>query len=143
MVRFLSQPSPQNGFASPPVYGLMDYDPDGMAILSTYKRGSSKFSHENESLTVPGMQWLGLRSKHIIDDDTTHQSQGLMPLTRRDRHKARKMLEQDWADGDGDDVGWRHELQVMLMLNLKAELQVLDAFPEGLISVIKSGISQS
>lgn len=143
MVRFLSQPSPQNGFASPPVYGLMDYDPDGMAILSTYKRGSSKLSHENESLTVPGMQWLGLRSKHIINDDTTHQSQGLMPLTRRDRHKARKMLGQNWADGDGDDAGWRHELQVMLMLNLKAELQVLDALPEGLTSVIKSGISQS
>lgn len=142
MVRFLSQPSPQNGFAGPPVYGLMDYDPDGIAILSTYMRGSSKLIHESESLVVPDMRWIGLRSRHIVDNDLTHQVQGLMPLTRRDRHKARRMLEQKWIFENGEVAEWRSELQVMLVLNLKAELQVLDTVPEGLTRMIRYGMSQ-
>ncbi|GAB7346992.1 hypothetical protein MBLNU459_g3144t1 [Dothideomycetes sp. NU459] len=140
MVRFLTRPSPQNGFADPPIYGLMDYDPDGMAILSTYKRGSIKFSHDSEGLTVPEMRWLGLRSRHIADDDLTHRIQGLMPLTRRDRCKARKMLEPNWCV-DGESAEWRHELQVMLVLNLKAELQILDTIPEGLASMMEHELS--
>ena len=45
MLRFLSTPSPSNGFASPPLHALVDFDPDGIAILSTYKHGSDNLSH--------------------------------------------------------------------------------------------------
>lgn len=118
----------------------MDYDPDGLAILSTYKHGSIKFEGQNEELVVPEVQWSGLNSKHIVDSDQTQIDQGLMPLTKRDRHKARKMLERDLMTEGGDETEWRTELQVMLVLNLKAELQLLDATPGALMGLIKSAV---
>ncbi|KAK6004629.1 hypothetical protein QM012_008491 [Aureobasidium pullulans] len=138
MTRFMTVASPQNGFAEPPVFGLVDYDPDGLAILHTYKHGPKKMSEDNAALVVPRIQWLGLHSRAITDEAHTHRNQGLMALTSRDRHKARKMLE--WEEHASFDEGaqWRRELQVMLMLNLKAEMQIVDSDPSGLINMIKN-----
>ncbi|KAH0386392.1 DNA topoisomerase IV, alpha subunit, partial [Aureobasidium melanogenum] len=138
MTRFMTVASPQNGFAEPPVFGLVDYDPDGLAILHTYKHGSKKMSEDNAALIVPRIQWLGLHGRAITDIDHTNRNQGLMTLTSRDRHKARKMLE--WEQNASSDQGpqWCRELQVMLMLNLKAEMQIVDSDSSGLINMIKS-----
>lgn len=46
---------------------------------------------------------------------------GLLRLTKRDRRIAGKMLERDMC---GEEE-WRRELQTMLVLNVKAEIQVL------------------
>lgn len=140
MVRFLTRASPQNGFVEPKIYGLMDYDPDGLAILSTYKHGSIKLNKERESLVVPELCWLGLRSSHISDEDQTHRSQGLMPLTKRDRNKARKMLEQNFMAKESEEAETRSQLQAMLVLNMKAELQILDAVPGALINLINAAV---
>ena len=173
LLRFLSTASPQNDFCSPPVYGLMDFDPDGMAMLSVYKHGSAALAHENAELRVPKLKWLGMQSRHIIlatgSDD--HASQGLLTLTTRDRQKAKRMLERSFArqsqsgehkdNGDRDHVGfspshvpsalnglndedqqaaedteWCRELQVMMMLNMKAELQLLDGVQDGMKSLL-------
>lgn len=123
MLRLLSCASPQNGFTTPPVFGLADYDPDGMAILSTYRDGSKALAHENEEHCVPQLQWLGLRSEHLLLSYATHAAQGILTLTARDRTKAIKLVS-DLFDGFQ-----RRELQTMLMLNMKAELQLLDAVP--------------
>lgn len=142
LLRFLSTPSPQNGFAAPPVYGLADFDPDGLAILATYKHGSVALAHESAELRVPQLKWLGLRSEHILlGGDSTHANQGLLTLTARDRGKARKMLERgvlDEDDGGDAGVGYSRELQVMLMLNVKAELQLLDAVLDGMAKLLES-----
>lgn len=130
--------SPQNGFAEPPVLGLVDYDPDGLAILHTYKHGSKKISEDNAALIVPRIQWLGLHSRAITDEDRTHRNQGLLALTLRDRHKARKMLEWEQNASSDERAQWRRELQVMLMLNLKAEMQIVDSDSSGLINMIKN-----
>jgi meiotic recombination protein SPO11 len=137
MTRFMTTASPQNGFAEPPVFGLVDYDPDGLAILHTYKHGSKKMSEENAGLVIPMIQWMGLHSRAITDDDHTHRTQGLLALTLRDRHKARKMLEWDQHASFDEAAQWRRELQVMLMLNLKAEMQIVDSGPSGLVNMIK------
>ncbi|KEQ86509.1 DNA topoisomerase IV, alpha subunit [Aureobasidium pullulans EXF-150] len=143
IARFMSIASPQNGFAEPPVFGLVDYDPDGMAILHTYKHGSKKMSEDNAALIVPTTQWMGLRSRDITDEDHTHRNQGLMPLTRRDRHKARKMLEWEQFSDLEEAAQWRRELQVMLMLNLKAEIQIIDSDPSGLAKMIKYAVKDT
>ncbi|KAI4723001.1 DNA topoisomerase IV, alpha subunit [Aureobasidium sp. EXF-10727] len=136
VTHFMTVASPQNGFAEPPVFGLADFDPDGLAILHTYKHGSEKMSQENAKLVVPRIEWLGLHSSTITDEDQTHRNQGLLTLTLRDRHKAKKMLE--WEQHSFVEAAhWRRELQVMLMLNLKAELQILDSDPSGLMNIIK------
>lgn len=143
LTRFMSIASPQNGFAEPPVFGLMDYDPDGMAILHTYKQGSNKIFEGNGIFTVPAIQWMGLRSRDITDENRTHRNQGLMALTRRDRHRARKMLEWGRSAGPEEAEQWRRELQVMLMLNLKAEIQIIDSDPAGVGNMIKSAVSHT
>ena len=136
MLRFLSTPSPQNGFCAPPVYAMVDFDPDGIAILSTYKYGSKNLAHET-SMCLPRIQWLGLRSEHVLSGEATQANQGLLTLTARDRKKARSMLE--WQVLEGDQ-GLRRDLQVMLMLNFKAELQLLDATSDGMSNLLEENL---
>jgi meiotic recombination protein SPO11 len=118
MLHFLSSPAPQNGFCAPLVYALVDCDPDGVGILSTYKHSSKNLAHETSHLRLPQLQWLGLRSEQIMNSHEMHNNQGLLTLSTRDRNKARKMLEWDVLAEDED---LRRELQVMRSL-LKSNL---------------------
>ncbi|OQO15085.1 hypothetical protein B0A48_00467 [Cryoendolithus antarcticus] len=138
LLQFLSVAMPQNGFASPPVYGLVDFDPDGLAIFTTYKHGSARLSNEHAGLKLAGMQWLGLRSSALANaSDDTHTGQGLLPLTPRDRKRAKLMLE--WGVL-AEEEEMRQELQKMLMLGFKAELQLLDATPDGMANLLASAL---
>ncbi|PGH09411.1 hypothetical protein AJ80_07686 [Polytolypa hystricis UAMH7299] len=130
-LRLLS--TPRN---SPPIYILVDSDPDGIAIMSTYKYGSVAQLHENANLNVPTLEWLGLRASDTgccgSGGGATNTNtmgggdEALIPLTLRDRKKARAMLERSpvFAE-DGPERRWRTELQHMLMVNVKAEIEVL------------------
>ena len=101
----------------------MDFDPDGIGIMSTYKYGSVALSHENQSLIVPSISWLGIQSADIIPVQG-QPGTGLLKLSSRDRRVATKMLERA-AFQEEIEWKWRSELQVMLMLNCKAEIQIL------------------
>lgn len=140
LLHFLSTPSPRNGFASPSVFGLVDFDPDGLAILSVYKHGSAALSHENEDLCAPQMQWLGLTAEDIKScGNDVHVSQGLLTLTERDRKKATLMLEKCRAEVENASVALEEHqaLQTMLMLNMKAEVQLLEARPSGTVDMLR------
>ncbi|KAM0130937.1 hypothetical protein ACHAP3_007164 [Botrytis cinerea] len=106
-----------------PIYALVDFDPDGIGIMSTYKHGSVALAHENEDLSVPFIHWLGLRSKDMMQGGK--ENEGLLKLTERDRRLAVKMLQRDLCQEYGDEQEWRREIQVMLMLNKKAEIQII------------------
>lgn len=104
----------------------MDYDPDGLGIMSTYKHGSMNLAHETE-LTVPWIKWLGVRSSDFLHGNGG-ETAGLLTLTKRDRRMAKKMLGRQKECPDdlmGEDMDCRRELQLMLMLNVKAEIQIL------------------
>ena len=131
------------------MFVLVDADPDGIAILNTYKYGSYRLAHEDvtptdtPALSLPNIRWLGVKSHHMsrtpvgedgTESDVMPQLQGLMRLTARDRIKAARMLEWNLCTEDGLEQGWRQELQKMLMLNVKAEMQILDELPGGLVS---------
>lgn len=51
-----------------------------------------------------------------------NQGQGLISLTPRDRRMAIKTLQRDSLEEE-----WRRELQVMLMLGAKAEIQIINS----------------
>ena len=109
-----------------PIYALTDFDPDGLAIMSTYKYGSLKLSHENAGLNVPSKQWLGIQSRDIVPGNENDENSGLLRLSARDRKKAADMLERSEVLQEGGmEQVWRRELQVMLMLNVKAEMEIL------------------
>lgn len=137
MLRLMIKPTSRNGFCEPRVYGLMDWDPDGIAILSVYKHGSANRAMDMEDLLTSQLQRLGLSRIDIDDREEIRYAQGLIPLTGRDRRKARQLLDKAlYAEGGAED-DWRLELQVMLMLNVKAELQILDEVPGALHKTLR------
>ncbi|KAI4142482.1 MAG: hypothetical protein L6R39_004917 [Caloplaca ligustica] len=114
----------------PPIYALVDFDPDGIAIMSIYKYGSFTLSHENANIRTPTVRWLGIKSKDLVSDEFNAASddgdrKGLLSMSTRDRKKAAQMLGKAVYDEDGVEQEWRRELQVMLMLNLKVEMEIL------------------
>jgi meiotic recombination protein SPO11 len=110
-------------YAQIPIFTFVDFDPDGIGIMSTYKYGSKNLAHESADLSVPSIQWLGVRSADMVKAGET--AEGVMRLTERDRRLAAKMLERDLYRDGGEETEWRRELQVMLILNRKAEIQIL------------------
>lgn len=131
------------GDVTPPIYCLVDYDPDGMAILSTYRHGSTALSHERANLVVPQLQWLGLSSHDMLSHHDQCTDQGLLTLSFRDRRKATKMLGWAHLNEDGGDVELRREAQIMLMLNQKAEIQLLESRDGGLAAWIEAKLESS
>ena len=75
------------------------------------------------NLKIPSIQWLGVRSSDFLQSEP--DIQGLLKLSGRDRRIAVKMLEKDIFSEEGQEQEWRRELQAMLVLNVKAEIQIL------------------
>jgi meiotic recombination protein SPO11 len=126
------------------MFALVDHDPDGISIMSTYKYGSTALSHET-NLAVPSLRWLGVKSDDIIKNQNRNgfndsvlrgnlpyrisvnkeDLNGLLRLKSRDRRIAVQMLRKNLFAEDGRELEWRRELQIMLMLGVKAEIQIL------------------
>jgi meiotic recombination protein SPO11 len=111
-----------------PVFGLFDWDPDGIRILKCYLYGSKNLAQEHDC-NIPEMRWVGLKAEDMTmcqaADDPSR------PMSKRDRMAAISMLSnQEWHDDMGDVLpGLREplaELRRMLVLGRKAEIQSLD-----------------
>ncbi|KAI1772999.1 DNA topoisomerase IV, alpha subunit [Hypoxylon cercidicola] len=153
-----------SAFPQVPIYALVDFDPSGIEIMLTYKRGSQTLGHE-ANVTVPRLAWLGPKSCDVLGRTRYHlsltsSSQGnqsfvvtppssrdarppatrsshvlsansfevASSLTTYDRRRAARLLSKlhdEYVNGT-DEMGLVHELQIMLMLNFKAEIQVVD-----------------
>ena len=124
-----------------PIYGLFDYDPDGLAIFHTYKYGSKSLAHDNASLTVPTMCWIGPCDRQVLGLVDELQNQGLLHMSTRDRKKAVQMLQWDLTGKESLELWWRRELQLMLMTNIKVELELLDSLPGGMVAWLKQGLA--
>ncbi|KAJ5927025.1 Winged helix-turn-helix transcription repressor DNA-binding [Penicillium verrucosum] len=132
-LRAMSDSASNQSRHPPRFYALTDGDPHGMAIMSTYKYGSAAHLHQNARLSMPRLQWLGLRVTDIIAVPEVLGDTALLSLTMRDRKKIVAMLRNSpvWAS-DGPEPEWRAELQRMLVLNLKAEIEILYGCQGGL-----------
>lgn len=132
-LRAMSDSASNQGRYPPRLYALTDGDPHGMAIMSTYKYGSAAHLHQNARLSIPRLQWLGLRVTDIIAVPEVLGDTALLSLTMRDRKKIVAMLRNSpvWAS-DGPEPEGRSELQRMLVLNLKAEIEILYGCQGGL-----------
>lgn len=102
--------------------------------MSTYKHGSASLSHENPNLQVSSIRWLGVKSIDIISssisssissEQGTGYERNILRLTARDRAKAISMLTHGVCAEEGEECEWRREIQRMVMLNVKAEIQSL------------------
>lgn len=97
-----------------------------MAIMSTYKYGSMAHTSQNGRLNITRLRWLGLRTSEVVAGASNNDDEALIRLTARDRKKIITMLTNNpvWME-EGPELEWRAELQQMLMLNLKAEIEIL------------------
>ncbi|KAJ7387731.1 endodeoxyribonuclease [Desmophyllum pertusum] len=77
-----------------PILALVDADPHGIEILSVYKFGSKALSFDAHRLTVPVIKWLGVLPTDINRLSISHDQ--LIPLTDRDKCKARELLERPY-----------------------------------------------
>ena len=107
--------------------------------MLNYKRGSIALAHENVELSVCQVEWMGVKSCDIPRCDNARGDSAQLKLTARDRRKAMKMLERILFTGQ-EDIELTRELQVMLLLNTKAEIQVLCEREGGLESWLENRI---
>ena len=150
-----------------PLLALLDWDPDGIGIMLTYKSGSRNLYHE-PNVELPGLIWLGVRSSCVLpryakETPSHSQNQGgsssqpaqpsqdfapmsilrrsvsdgvvfsrmtertLIPLGKHDRRKAVSILTRftEIPDPDTEQMILTRELQLMLLLNVKAEIQAV------------------
>ena len=116
--------------------------------MSTYKHGSLTLSHENANLKTPTTRWLGVKSKDLFFNNQQPQSElhegrkGQLSLSMRDRKKAVKMLEKEICEESGVEEEWRRELQVMLMLNAKVEMEILGEWEGGVQAWLEERLSE-
>ncbi|KAI6762764.1 hypothetical protein HG530_008744 [Fusarium avenaceum] len=130
-----------------PILGLFDYDPDGVKILRCYRYGSERLSHET-GISTQTLQWLGVKSNHLFRDynsalpissDSVSQSSRVSMtstscrdpvsyLSARERAAAISTLKKmEHISGNDVEVSeMRRELQLMLTLGVKAEIEWLD-----------------
>lgn len=109
------------------VFVLVDMDPHGIEIMATYRFGSVAMAWENHRLAVERVEWLGFRSGDLAEvvkgsAGGGGEVEGVLRLTERDRRKAVGMLRREWM---GAVPEWRSELQRMLFLGVKAEIEIL------------------
>ncbi|KAK2162111.1 hypothetical protein NP493_1542g00026 [Ridgeia piscesae] len=105
-----------------PTLALVDADPHGFEIMAVYKFGSRSLSFEAANLTVPAVRWLGVLPSDI---DRLHiPRSALIPLTTADKDKAQELLKRPYMSSQAT---WKHEIDILLKLGMKAEIQCLSA----------------
>ncbi|EXJ91992.1 hypothetical protein A1O3_00542 [Capronia epimyces CBS 606.96] len=128
------------------IFGLFDWDPDGIMILKCYLYGSKNLAQEHCSI-VPEMRWIGVKAEDITTLGHAHGE--LLPLSMRDRAIAASMLaSEEWRNDTGEMLPGLQEgiadLQRMLMLGRKAEIQILgygdDGIEPWLVKKLRNGL---
>jgi meiotic recombination protein SPO11 len=116
-----------------PILGVFDCDPDGIKILDVYRNGSRTLAHES-AYNVPEMKWLGLTPTDAFS--ITQDDSAVLSLTARDVTKITTML------GSSLGSNSRTALQWMRLLNRKAEIQLLEELPGGVVEWLAKRIEQ-
>nr|POE57877.1 meiotic recombination protein spo11-1 [Quercus suber] len=104
-----------------PTYCLVDCDPYGFDILTTYRFGSMQMAYDAKQLCCPEVCWLG-----VFPSDSEKYclpQQYLLPLTAEDKKKAEAMLNRCYLQREVPR--WGLELELMLQRGLKFEIEAL------------------
>lgn len=94
-------------------------------------------------MSIPRLQWLGLRVTDAIAGVDSVEDGVLLSLTARDRKKIVAMIRNSPVlASNGPGLEWRAELQRILMLNIKAEIEILYEQEKGLEGWIDQEMSR-
>ena len=104
-----------------PIYVLTDFDPWGFYIYSVVKYCSISLAYLSESLTIPGVRFLG-----ITADDIEHYElkKHFIKLNDQDISRIKQISEYEWFR---DNKEWQRQFKMMKQFGAKAEIQALSA----------------
>ena len=104
-----------------PLYVLVDNDPWGFYIYSVVKQGSINLAYESVRMAVPSARFVGLSSfdaeKYALPSNVS------IRLDETDERRAKQMLAYPWFERKE----WQRELQHMMKLGVKLELEALSS----------------
>ncbi|XP_078179888.1 spo11/DNA topoisomerase VI, subunit A protein isoform X1 [Carex rostrata] len=115
-----------------PVYCLVDSDPYGFDILTTYRFGSMQMAYDAKLMRVPEMRWLGVLPSDFGEFNLPDRC--LLNLTPEDKRKAETMLSRCYLIKDAPQ--WRTELEMMLHKGVKFEIEALSAISFSFLSEV-------
>ncbi|XP_050218065.1 meiotic recombination protein SPO11-1 isoform X2 [Mercurialis annua] len=104
-----------------PIYCLVDCDPYGFDILTTYRFGSMQMAYDAKFLRVPEIRWLGVFPSDLEKYDLPKQC--LLPLTAEDKRRTETTLLRCYLQREEPE--WRLELELMLQRGVKFEIEAL------------------
>ncbi|MHA2504562.1 MAG: hypothetical protein ACXAE3_17040 [Candidatus Kariarchaeaceae archaeon] len=108
-----------------PILAIMDADIYGFEILRVYSVGSKALSFEASNLAVPDVKWLGLLPSDLREESgfdipaSTH-----IKMTKSDERRVKLLLEEEFVKRKPK---WGQQIQTLLDLGVKAEIQALNA----------------
>ncbi|KAI3419859.1 TP6A_N domain-containing protein, partial [Psidium guajava] len=102
-----------------PAYCLVDCDPYGFDILSTYRFGSMQMAYDAKFMRNPEMSWLGAFPSDF--EKYSLPTECLLPLTAEDKRKTEAILLRCYLQREAPD--WRFELELMLHRGVKFEIE--------------------
>ncbi|XP_030525495.1 meiotic recombination protein SPO11-1 isoform X1 [Rhodamnia argentea] len=102
-----------------PAYCLVDCDPYGFDILSTYRFGSMQMAYDAKFMRNPEMNWLGAFPSDF--EKYSLPTECLLPLTAEDKRKTEAILLRCYLQREAPD--WRFELELMLHRGVKFEIE--------------------
>jgi len=106
-----------------PILALMDSDPHGIRIMCTYMKSSKAMSYDSDSLATGDIKWLGVRPSDLNKYKIPEQCR--LDMDEKDMREARTLLESDFIV---KNEKWVAEIEVMLKMKKKAEIQALSSF---------------
>jgi DNA topoisomerase-6 subunit A len=109
-----------------PVYVLVDNDPWGYYIYSVVKQGSINLAFESQRMAIPAARFIGMSSFDMEKFDIPKAV--TISLTDQDIRRAKEILNYPWfGRKKGRIYPWRNEINHMLKLGVKLELEALSA----------------
>ncbi|KAK8963956.1 Meiotic recombination protein SPO11-1 [Platanthera guangdongensis] len=106
-----------------PAYCLVDFDPYGFDILTTYRFGSMQMAYDAKLMRVPEMRWLGVLPSDLEKYQVPERC--LLSFTTEDKKKAKAILSRCYLHQEAPQ--WRLELEIMLHRGKKFEIEALSA----------------
>nr|XP_017251400.1 PREDICTED: meiotic recombination protein SPO11-1-like isoform X6 [Daucus carota subsp. sativus] len=115
-----------------PTYCLVDCDPYGFDILTTYRFGSMQMAFDAKFLRISNIQWIGV---FISDVDRFSLPQHcLLPLTNEDKSRTEALLRRCYLEREVPE--WRLELELLLQRGVKFEIEALSAHSLSFLSEV-------
>ncbi|OLS21552.1 MAG: Type 2 DNA topoisomerase 6 subunit A [Candidatus Heimdallarchaeota archaeon LC_2] len=108
-----------------PILAIMDADVYGFEILRVYSVGSKALSFESSNLAVPNIKWLGLLPTDLDESSGFGIPRSvLLDAKKNDEDRLKLLLEEEFVKRK---PAWRDQIQKLIDLKKKAEIQALNA----------------